>query len=101
MPMRIMLAALIVLMSGCCDDKAIPAAIQSLYSSSAHERSEGAQALARCGSKGSRAVPRLAELLYDDNVGVQSSAAYALRKIGTREAKASLDAATSNRRSRD
>ena len=89
----------ISLLAGCCDDKSIPAAMRGLDSSSAHDRSESAMELARCGEKASRAVPRLSQLLYDDNVGVQSSAAYALRKIGTPDAKAALDRAVARRKS--
>ncbi|MBX7143923.1 MAG: hypothetical protein K1X79_05680 [Oligoflexia bacterium] len=91
--LSILRCVLVVLLAGCCDEKAIPREVEALYSSAAKERNEAALALARCGGEASRAVGRLGQLLYDQNVGVQSSAAYALRKIDTPEARGILERA--------
>lgn len=99
-PMILLALVLPSVFTGCCDEAAIPATTDKLYSSEAKVRNRAALDLARCGDSASRAVGRLSQLLYDENVGVQSSAAYALRKIDTKEARASLRDAESRRRSR-
>ena len=90
--------AALVMMAGCCDEKALPGAMQRLESSQASERNQALHVVGRCGQRAESAVPTIARLMYDKNVGVASSAAYALRKIDTPSARAALQAAEEARR---
>ena len=89
----------IILLSGCCDEKGLPAALKGIYSKQASERNKALLIISRCGAKAESAVPRIAALMYDQNVGVASSAAYALRKIDSKAAQAALKTAEEARAS--
>lgn len=84
----------------CCDEGALPRAIDQLTSPKASERNKALHLVGRCGSKAERAVPMIERLMYDENVGVASSAAYALRKIDTPSARAALKSAEQLKRER-
>jgi HEAT repeat protein len=91
---RLLQAALAIgILAGCCDEKGLPRAIDSLQSESASERNKALHVVGRCGARSERAVPIIASLMYDKNVGVASSAAYALRRIDTPSARAALKTA--------
>jgi len=94
------LALFLSLLSACCDEAALPKAIDQLTSSKASDRNKALHTVGRCGTKADRAVPTIERLMYDQNVGVASSAAYALRKIDTPSARAALKAAEQLKRER-
>ena len=83
---------------GCCDEAALPRAIDQLASPRASERNQALHAVGRCGERSERAVPLIERLMYDPNVGVASSAAYALRRIDTPSARQALKAAEARKR---
>lgn len=90
----------LLLVSACCDELALPGAIDQLTSPKASDRNRALHIVGRCGTKADRAVPTIERLMYDQNVGVASSAAYALRKIDTPSARAALAAAEQLKRRR-
>ena len=96
-PAGVVLIFLVFGVSACCDERALPRAIEQLQSPNASDRNKALHVVGRCGERSERAVPRIAQLMYDKNVGVASSAAYALRKIDTPSARAALKAAEDTR----
>ena len=97
---RTMVALCLSLVSACCDEEALPGAIDQLTSPKESDRNRALHIVGRCGTKADRAVPTIERLMYDQNVGVASSAAYALRKIDTPSARAALKAAEQLKRER-
>ena len=85
--------ALCAVVQGCCDEDALPRAIDQLSSPKASERNQALHVVGRCGQRSESAVPTIERLMYDQNVGVASSAAYALRRIDTHSARQALKAA--------
>jgi HEAT repeat protein len=93
-------AALVVLLAGCCDERALPTALKNINSAKPSDRNKALQVIAQCGARSESAVSRIAQLMYDENVGVASSAAYALRKIDSKAARAALKEAEKRRANR-
>lgn len=96
----LLILALVLFSTACCDEQALPRAIERLQSESASEQNKALHVVGRCGARAERAVPQIAQLMYDKNVGVASSAAYALRRIDTPAARAALKAAEDARSKR-
>lgn len=99
--MRVMLiVALVLSLSGCCDESQLGTAKRNLYSADHRSKTKALQAVGRCGDRASDVVPHIASLMYDKNVGVASAAAYALRRIDTAQARKALKKAEEIRAAR-
>ena len=86
----ILVVALGIWLSGCCDESQLGVAKRNLYSADHRSKTKALQIVGRCGARANDVVPHSASLMYDKNVGVASAAAYALRRIDTVPARKAL-----------